>query len=68
MRKPEGYDPALAARSECPQEWIDYFMGVDDDEPDEEEVEESQEVKVTDSRLFNVSEEQVNDPNFWINL
>jgi len=69
MRKPKGYDPVLAARGNCPQEWIDYFLGVDDDEPDDDkEIEENQDMKVNDSRLFNVSEEQMNDPNFWINL
>lgn len=42
-------------------DWLDDFLGEDEEEGIKKELDE-------DKSLFNITEEQVEDPNFWINL
>ncbi|MGK7875428.1 MAG: hypothetical protein AB4426_19645 [Xenococcaceae cyanobacterium] len=70
MSIPQGYDPAKIGESDCPQERLDYFLDWTDDEEDESVLPQSklQRQSRRNSNLFNVTEEQVDNPNYWINL
>jgi hypothetical protein len=61
MSIPVSYDLSKFAEMGDPEDWLD-------DELEVELGEECQGFNDADPSLFNISEEQVDDPNFWINL
>ena len=71
MSEPKGYDPAKIGQANCPEEWLEYFLDCSDYDEEDEPVISNSKVK-NQSRyrdnLFNVTEEQVENPNYWINL
>ncbi|NEO98709.1 MAG: hypothetical protein F6K58_08520 [Symploca sp. SIO2E9] len=70
MPIPQGYNPVKIGNPDCPQEWLDYFLDWTNDEEDKpiqpkpKFPRQSRQL----SNLFNVTEDQVDNPNYWINL
>lgn len=70
MNMPKGYDTSKIGQSDCPDEWLEYFLDCSNDL--EEKV-----VKIISKKgpksnkkinLFDTTQEQIDSFNYWINL
>jgi hypothetical protein len=68
MSPPKGYDMAKFAEMGYPQAWLDYFLGWTEDEENPDLSAFTRRRREGESSLYDITEEQVEDPNFWINL
>ena len=71
MSEAKGFELGKIGQPDCPEEWLESFWDCSDYDEEDESVIRRSKVKNRagyKSDLFNVTEEQVDNPNYWINL
>lgn len=71
MSESKSFQLGPIVQPDCPEEWLEYFRNYSDYHEENKSVIRKSKFKNRagyKSELFNVTEEHIDNPNYWINL